>query len=112
MLRTTIMAIRHGEKPTPDGRVAGVDLSGAPTGDELSVRGWQRAGALVPFFTAPDGFQKPGIRRPDFLFAPGVTEHVTSVRARSTLLPLSQVIGAQISTAFHKGDEAILLTIG
>lgn len=108
MPRTTIMAIRHGEKPSVDGTVQGVDPSGAASVDELSVRGWQRAGALVQFFAAEDGVRRAGIQRPDFLFAPGVTHHVTSVRASSTLLPLRELLGAPISIQFHKGEEAAL----
>lgn len=69
MPRTRVRAIRHAEKPTPDGAVQGVSASGLPNPDELSVRGWQRAGALEPW--------SPGALVP---WCPGAVLHAT-VRA-------------------------------
>ena len=43
MPATTIMLIRHAEKP--DGNDSGVDPKGNPDKHDLIVRGWQRAGA-------------------------------------------------------------------
>ena len=101
-----IMAIRHGEKPSDDGRIAGVDPHGRESKDELSVRGWQRAGALAMLFSNP--VLRPGLQKPQKLFAPGTTPHVTSMRAYRTLEPLSQVLPLNISTKFLKGQEAAL----
>jgi len=89
-----IMVIRHGEKPSLDGSVLGVDVAGSPNPDELSVRGWQRAGALVRFFAPADGPQRPGIQSPEFLFATGLSQHVTSVRAAHTLAPLADFLAS------------------
>jgi len=100
-----IMVIRHGEKPSLDGSVLGVDVAGSPNPDELSVRGWQRAGALVRFFAPADGPQRPGIQSPEFLFATGLSQHVTSVRAAHTLAPLADFLGKPVSTRFAKGEE-------
>lgn len=102
---TTIMAIRHGEKPSIDGSIAGVDLTGTPDPDSLSVKGWQRAGALTVLFADP---VRPGLRQPAGLFAPGTSAHVTSKRAMRTLQPLSEMLGLPISTAFLKGQEPAL----
>lgn len=96
------MVIRHGEKPSDDGSVRGVDVAGSPNSFELSVRGWQRAGALAGFFAA--------IEEPAFLFAPGVTEEAPSVRAEHTLVPLAERLGKSISTEFSKGDEVALVS--
>ena len=100
-----IMVVRHGEKPSLDGTVLGVTVDGAPNPDELSVRGWQRAGALVRFFAPVEGVNRPGIQKPEFLFAQGPTQHVTSVRAPHTLSPLAALLGKPISTEFAKGQE-------
>ncbi len=101
----TIMLIRHGEKPSLDGTVLGVTVEGAPSPDELSVRGWQRAGALVRLFAPIGGVNRPGLQTPGFLFAQGPAPHVTSVRAPHTLEPLAAMLGKPISTEFAKGRE-------
>ena len=49
---TTIMLVRHAEKPTTP-PPKGVDENGADDKNSLIVRGWQRAGALTPFFRTP-----------------------------------------------------------
>jgi len=100
-----IMVIRHGEKPSLDGTVLGVTVDGAPSPDELSVRGWQRAGALVRLFAPVNGVTRVGICTPEFLFAPGRTQHATSVRAPHTLGPLAALLGRAIATEFSKGQE-------
>jgi hypothetical protein len=45
-----IMIIRHAEKPDPSANIVGVTEGGDVDKDDLTVRGWQRAGALVRFF--------------------------------------------------------------
>ena len=105
MASRQIMLIRHGEKPSPDGTVLGVTMDGTASPDELSVRGWQRAGALVRFFAPADGVNRPGLQKPEFLFAQGTAQHVTSVRAPHTLGPLAALLGTAISTEFAKGQE-------
>ncbi len=91
-LAQKIFLIRHAEKP--EGR----DLGVLPTGEEdaksLSVRGWQRAGALVPHFAN-------GQFVPQALFA----SHVSSLRPRLTLLPLEEKLGLEINLNFGKGEE-------
>jgi len=104
----TIMLIRHAEKPSKDGAIRGVTVNGFDDANELSVRGWQRAGALVRFF-APGSESAPArMPRPDYLFAPGTTPELKSVRGRSTLAPLAGYLSLPTSTAFRKGEEALL----
>ena len=110
MQRSKVMAIRHAEKPTPDRVVQGVTLSGVPDPNELSVRGWQRAGALVSLFTPPFGAPSRGIERPQFMFAPGTTPKETSVRPLHTLWPLAEYLGLAVSARFLKAQEAELAT--
>lgn len=109
MTASRIMVIRHGEKPSQVGPQIGVDESGMPDPDDLSVRGWQRAGALVRFFAPVRGAAPPlPIETPDFLFAEGIGKQVTSLRAPHTLGPLSQLLEKSISTRFTKGEEEAL----
>ena len=102
-----IMLIRHAEKPAADGSVVGVDEAGRPNDDQLSVAGWQRAGALVQLFTGALGRSR--LQRPAHLFAPDPTPAAPSVRAMSTLVPLSACLGLHIDTRFSKGQEPDLV---
>jgi broad specificity phosphatase PhoE len=89
MAPTRIMMIRHAEKPSvpPDDNDGGngVTVLGHPDKESLTVRGWQRAGALAKFFTAAN-------MRPDIIFAsaPG---HDGSKRPKQTVTPLAQLLG-------------------
>jgi hypothetical protein len=65
-----IMLIRHTERPSADKSTRGVTQAGVKDKEELTVRGWQRAGALVPFFAPRDNhFVNPALARPAILFA-------------------------------------------
>ena len=98
------MLIRHAEKPTAAD--AGVSPTGLEGPKDLTVRGWQRAGALVCYFAPPEGtFQDPRIATPQSLFA----SHSSSSRPRETLLPLSEKLGIAIDLTYGKGDEARLV---
>ena len=71
-MATKIMIIRHGEKPSDDGSIHGVDPHGGHDPDELIVRGWQRAGALVRLFAPPNGaFSDHALATPENIFACG-----------------------------------------
>ena len=50
MTARKIMVIRHAEKPDDADTVSGVTLEGHQNPEELTARGWQRAGALATFF--------------------------------------------------------------
>jgi len=71
---TTIMVIRHGEKPgNYNGQqYDGVDATGSVCGtagaEHLVTLGWERAGGLVTLFAPPWG-PKTGLATPQFLFA-------------------------------------------
>jgi hypothetical protein len=107
-----IMIIRHAEKPA--GKVAGVSEAGARGGHHLSVRGWQRAGALTCLFAPAHGpLQDELLAKPAFIFAsaaatdpePGDSK---SRRSEETVAPLAQVIGVHINLNFSKGQEVAL----
>jgi hypothetical protein len=103
----TILVIRHAEKPGPGGSI-GVSEAGKEDPNELSVRGWQRAGALTQLFRENSG-RHPGIKRPDWLVAASPSGGYMSRRAISTLTPLSRLLDVPIERQFAPGDEAALV---
>ena len=105
-----IMIIRHAEKPTERG-ARGVDLDGVVDDEALSVRGWQRAGALVRFFRPLQEPEEPVVARPDHLFAIKVdpAHDPKSKRPKLTISPLARDLGVEVDQRFAKGDEDALV---
>ncbi len=108
-----IMLIRHAEKPNSDS-AAGVREDGSSDGRALTVRGWQRTGALVAFFAEPT---RRGIAVPAMIFAaamsrnPGPSdEEGKSLRARETVAPLGQKLGVALNATVAVGNESALIT--
>jgi len=102
-----VMFIRHGEKPRKDGSVPlGVTPEGAADTHSLLVRGWIRAGALVPFFES----EQDGIELPHAIFSakPGDDASPHGRRASQTVTPLSLAHGILLNTGFAVGDESKL----
>jgi hypothetical protein len=100
------MIIRHAEKPTGDGLVHGVSHVGAHDKHDLSVRGWQRAGALVRFFAPVH--QAPlheFISTPRVIFASGVTRARPSLRSQNTVAPLAAALGIPVAVHHAEGEE-------
>ena len=78
-----IMFIRHAEKPgEPPGGGNGVTQVGLEDDKSLTVRGWQRAGALAKFFSSRPPMD-PGV-----VFAAGVGHGSKSERSVETVTPL------------------------
>jgi len=110
MPATRIMLIRHAEKPDDDGRVSGVSAEGTPDPHELTVRGWQRAGALVRFFAPHDErFADARLATPHTIFASAVAKHSESLRPEHTVLELATVLDLLLVLSHPKGDEAALV---
>jgi hypothetical protein len=107
-----IMVIRHAEKPA--GQVAGVDELGVPSGRDLTVRGWQRAGALACLFAPARGpLQSALLARPQFIFASAAVDgpeggNSRSRRSQETVMPLAQLLDVDINLSFSKGQEKAL----
>ncbi|SFK32534.1 hypothetical protein [Methylocapsa palsarum] len=109
-----IMLIRHAERPSPDKTIRGVGLSGEKDKESLTVRGWQRAGALVRYF-APlgDHFAHPALATPHVLYACKAGPQAPSLRPQHTLLPLADFLRGRNNAAFNRdfyeGEEKALV---
>lgn len=109
-----IMLIRHSERPSPDKKFRGVDLEGRKDKESLTVRGWQRAGALVRFFApSDDHFVHPALARPQSLYACKAAAQDPSLRPQNTLIPLHELLRSQSKVEFNcdyfEGEEAALV---
>ena len=126
-LASTIMIIRHAEKPPePPGSPPpfGVTPDGRQDAHSLSVRGWQRAGALVAFFTASRTMPS-SISTPQFIYAvkvdsdgddphdaAGAKIGTKGKRSQQTVAPIAERLGSLVTlnATFDKGDETAMLT--
>jgi len=110
MAVSKIMIIPHAEKPSDDGLIAGVSQDGSPDYKELTVRGWQRSGALIRLFAPTAGsFSHALLATPDVIFASGVAKHSDSLRPQHTVLALAEFLGQQIDLSHAKGEENALV---
>lgn len=103
------MIIRHAEKPTHGGPDRSVCIDGYHAKHELTVRGWQRAAALVHFFAPRNGEpHHPHIAPPRALFAAAATEVSPSLRSQRTVEPMAHALGLAIEASHAEGEEAAL----
>ena len=110
MSATKVMLIRHTERPSPDKSTVGVGLDGRKNKEDLTVRGWQRAGALARYFAPSDNhFCHSEIERPKSLFSCRADQAAPSLRPRHSLLPLSELIQVEIDTSIAEGEEPALV---
>ena len=111
MTASKIMVIRHAEKPDDAVTVFGVTIEGHQDPEELTVRGWQRAGALATFFAPPDEhFRDQRIEKPLTIFASRVVPHSKSLRPQHTVEPLAELIGREkLRLDFSEGEEQQLV---
>jgi hypothetical protein len=107
-----IMLIRHAEKQPdvpPGPPPYGINANGKQKRRSLTVRGWQRSGALVPFFCAP----KPPVETPGVIYASAVTadnDETKSRRPQETVTPLARRLGIEVNVSYTVGQEAQLAT--
>ncbi len=107
---TKIMLVRHAERPSADKSIRGVTPEGVKNKEELTVRGWQRAGALARFFAPRDNhFVHPSLARPEILFACKAGPAAPSLRPQHSLLPLASLIEAELNCDFYEGQEKELV---
>ncbi|MGH6856364.1 MAG: histidine phosphatase family protein [Methylocella sp.] len=104
------MLIRHAERPSADKSIRGVTEAGVKDKEELTVRGWQRAGALVRFFAPHDGrFVHPALARPDILFACKAGPSAPSLRPQHSLMPLAELLEVEFNRGYYEGQEEELV---
>lgn len=87
-----IMFIRHAEKPVTNEGI-GIEADGKADAESLTVRGWQRAGALARFFY-PIEETHAARRKPATVYAPGSGPASKSKRAMQTVAPLVALLQA------------------
>jgi hypothetical protein len=91
---TLVMVIRHGEKP--DGSDPGVDAAGNEDDSSLTEVGWNRAHRLVDLFDPAQGAPRPGLARPEVIYAAGATDDGEGQRTRETVEPLADTLGIEV----------------
>ena len=124
-LASTIMIIRHAEKlPVPPAAPPpfGVAPDGTQDDRSLSVRGWQRAGALVNLLV-PSRPVPSSIKAPQFIYAvmvdgddekprdaAGIKIGTKGKRAQQTIAPIAEKLDptVKLNFAFDKGDEVAM----
>jgi hypothetical protein len=105
------MLIRHAEKPPENPPPHGVDTDGDHNNEALTVRGWQRAGALVVLMAPSAGpLQDNALATPRFIFASRLDRRNGSARPQQTVAPLIDKLGKAVSVDLELGigDEAEL----
>lgn len=124
------MILRHAEKP-PQPPLApppfGITANGNQDLASLTVRGWQRAGALISLFVPSPGQKTahPALAMPAFVYATAIKTDQEdgadkgdakigskSHRPQETITPLLEKLGltTQHNFSFNKGEEAALIT--
>ena len=107
---TKVMLIRHAEKPLGSSRPYGVTAEGEREKESLTVRGWQRAGALAHLFAAAHGrLQDRPLARPQFLFASKPKRQNGSLRSVETITPLADKLAIRINSDFTRSQTAEML---
>ena len=104
----SLVILRHAEKPTPTWR--GVDETGRKDAHSLTVRGWQRAGALVHLLAPYEGaVGNKALHTPAYLFASSSLivpdKRNSSKRERQTLTPLADRLNLRINLDFDVDGE-------
>lgn len=107
---TKVMLIRHAEKPLNSSDVYGVTAEGHRDKESLTVRGWQRAGALAHLFAPADGRpQDQSLARPQFLYASKPKRQNGSRRSVETITPLAEKLAIRINCNYMKFETGELL---
>jgi hypothetical protein len=101
-----IMLIRHAEKPDDPPPTFGVDEAGQQNPEELTVRGWQRAGALASLFSPRTAQGRdPALATPQAIFSTKAAHHARSLRPQHTVAPLAARLGIAPNLDFAVGQE-------
>jgi len=99
-----IMLIRHAEKPEDNPPPHGIDTDGDHDDESLTVRGWQRAGALAVLLAPSAGpLQNNALATPRFVFASRLDKKNGSDRPQQTVTPLIDKLGKAVRVNFEIG---------
>lgn len=112
---TKLMVIRHAEKPDRQAGILGVTEAGVADTNELTTKGWQRAGAFVRFFNPSVPANLPaGVAVPAAIYATPPTEEKPSKRPLHTVGPLATSLGLDIRTDFglHQEKDLVAQALG
>ncbi|MFC4604993.1 hypothetical protein [Rhodococcus kronopolitis] len=102
---TTIMLVRHAERPDEDGGSdPGVDADGTRCTESLTATGWRRAAALADLLAPADGEPDPPLVRPRALFASTPSRKNGSKRSLQTVTPLATRLAVEVNTLFGRAD--------
>ncbi len=101
---TLVMVIRHGEKPEDDS-TSGIDAAGNENDSSMTQVGWDRAYRLVELFDPAQGALRPGLARPQAIYAAGPNDNGYGQRTRETVTPLADQLGIPVNISYGKGDE-------
>jgi hypothetical protein len=105
MATTEILLLRHAEKPDRSESCAGITQEGRKDAKSLTVRGWQRAGALAVLL-APNRLISSSLPRPDRIYASAFREgggH--SRRPEQTVQPLAHKLGCPVDLTWALHQE-------
>lgn len=116
-MATKVMLIRHGEKPSvPEASGEAISYGLLENGERsdygLTVRGWQRAGALAVFFSHEGAaFRPQSLVTPNAIFASAIGPHSRSLRIQQTVGPLQRKLGSSVTMNFDhkKGEEGVMV---
>lgn len=107
---TKIMLIRHAEKPTGASHPHGVNSEGERDKESLTVRGWQRAGALATLFAPASPLpQGSPLARPQHIFASKPLKRGGSRRPLETVTPLAEKLAVRVNSHFPREEVAGML---
>ena len=107
---TKIILLRHAEKPAKDGAPHGINRKGERNKESLTVRGWQRAGALTNLFVPANGhLQHPSLATPKFLFASKPLLRKGSRRSLQTIMPLGERLGIKVNSEYQRAEFESML---
>jgi hypothetical protein len=101
---TKIMLMRHAEKPAKDGAPYGVTFEGERSKESLTIRGWQRAGALISLLAPSAPVELVSLATPHFLFASKPLRRKGSRRPIETITPLAERLSLKINTSFERSE--------
>mgnify|MGYP003414872266 FL=1 len=104
MAPSTVMFLRHAEKPGESGPPLGVNQGGQIDPHSLSVQGWTRAGALAALFDNVPSQERPALAKPQRVLATKPTSEYKSKRERDTATPTAARRGVDVEDHFSHSD--------